>query len=119
MPNLLPTLRSQLCHLLILTAMTGGSSQALAQQIDTTAPLPPEGFNEESAGLPPLSPPPVSYSCGKPVYPKDALRNEEQGTVSLLFLIGTNGKVLDAKIVKSSGSRSLDIAARDGYLNCK
>lgn len=119
MPNLLPALRRQFCHLLILTAMTGGSCQALAQQADDAAPLPPEGFNEESAGLPPLSPPPVSYPCGKPAYPKDAIRNEQQGTVGLLFLVGTNGKILDAKIVRSSGSRSLDLAARDGYLNCK
>jgi protein TonB len=46
-------------------------------------------------------------------YPLEALRNREQGTVILRVLVGTDGSVLGVEIEKSSGSRSLDRAARD------
>jgi len=32
-------------------------------------------------------------TCVKPEWPKEALRHEEQGTVQLAFLIGTDGSV--------------------------
>ena len=46
-------------------------------------------------------------------YPLDALRNREQGTVILRVLVGADGSVLGVEIEKSSGSRSLDRAARE------
>ena len=46
-------------------------------------------------------------------YPLEALRNREQGTVILRVLVGTDGSVLGVEIEKSSGSRSLDRAARE------
>ncbi|MDE2256885.1 MAG: TonB family protein [Xanthomonadaceae bacterium] len=46
-------------------------------------------------------------------YPLDALRNHEQGTVILRVLVGADGSVLGVRIERSSGSRSLDRAARE------
>ena len=60
-----------------------------------------------------------SRRCGKPTYPSASQRNEEQGTVTLAFLIGVDGTVLDAKVQKSSGYPELDRAARDGLSLCK
>src|SRR3954467_6353348 len=42
-------------------------------------------------------------TCAKPEWPKSSLRNEETGTVTLQFLIATDGRVADSKVVKSSG----------------
>lgn len=62
----------------------------------------------------------VDFStCAKPDYPRNALRNEEQGTVRLQFLIGLDGRVADAKIEKSSGFRTLDTAAKNALRLCK
>lgn len=46
-----------------------------------------------------------------PTYPTDARRAHEQGTVKLLVLVGTDGKVSDIKVAGSSGSDRLDRAA--------
>ena len=46
-------------------------------------------------------------------YPLEALRNREQGTVILRVLVGADGSVLGVEIEKTSGSRSLDRAARE------
>ncbi|MEI2430644.1 MULTISPECIES: energy transducer TonB [Lysobacter] len=47
-----------------------------------------------------------------PTYPVDAIRNNLTGTVELEILVGIDGKPLDVSIVRSSGHRSLDQAAR-------
>lgn len=60
-----------------------------------------------------------AQACSKPDYPKNALRNGDTGTVMLAFLIGTDGKVADARIEKSSGFRELDRAAQAGLSLCK
>ena len=54
-----------------------------------------------------------------PEYPRNSLRNEEQGTSRLQFLIGVDGKVADSKIEKSSGFRALDVAAKNALSQCK
>ena len=43
-------------------------------------------------------------------YPADAIRNEEQGTVSYRATVGTDGRVSRCEIVVTSGSISLDTA---------
>lgn len=58
-------------------------------------------------------------SCAKPEWPKASLRNEETGTVTLSFLIGLDGRVADAKVLKSSGFRDLDRAAMLGIGKCQ
>jgi len=60
-----------------------------------------------------------SKSCDSPKYPKAALMNEETGTVSMGFLIAVDGKVVESKIEKSSGSKSLDKAALGAFSQCK
>jgi protein TonB len=57
--------------------------------------------------------------CAKPEYPPAALRAQETGTVALSFLIDVDGKVLEGKVERSSGSRRLDEAARKGLALCK
>jgi TonB family protein len=51
-----------------------------------------------------------------PAYPIEALREGVAGTVQLELLVGTHGRVLDARILQSSGDRRLDAAARDQVL---
>jgi protein TonB len=46
-------------------------------------------------------------------YPIIALRNHEQGTVTLRVLVGVDGKPQKVEIDRTSGSHALDIAARD------
>ena len=60
-----------------------------------------------------------SRACAKPDYPKSALRNGDTGVVTLALLIGTDGKVADSKVEKSSGFRELDRAAQTGLGLCK
>ncbi|MBI3713225.1 MAG: energy transducer TonB [Burkholderiales bacterium] len=60
-----------------------------------------------------------SNACAKPEYPLTSLRNQEEGTVNLAMLIGVDGKVLESKVEKSSGSKALDRAAIAGLSLCK
>jgi protein TonB len=57
-------------------------------------------------------------TCAKPDYPKSSLRNEETGVSTMLFLIGVDGRVAEAKIQKSSGFRELDKAAIAALSKC-
>ncbi|MET3134387.1 protein TonB [Oxalobacteraceae bacterium GrIS 1.11] len=52
-------------------------------------------------------------------YPKASLMNEEQGTVSMLFLVAADGGVLESKVEKSSGFKNLDKAAIKAISACK
>ncbi len=58
-------------------------------------------------------------SCAKPDYPSASRRLEEEGTVSLKFLIGADGRVLQADIEKTSGFPRLDEAARNALSKCQ
>jgi protein TonB len=58
-------------------------------------------------------------SCAKPDYPSASRRLEEEGTVTLKFLIGADGHVLQAEIEKSSGFNRLDEAARNALSKCQ
>ncbi len=57
-------------------------------------------------------------SC-KAEYPKAALMNEEQGVVSMAFLVSADGKVLESKLEKTSGFKSLDKAAMSAITACR
>lgn len=52
-------------------------------------------------------------------YPKASLMNEEQGTVTMSFLVNADGSVADSKIEKSSGFKNLDKAAIKALSACK
>ena len=58
-------------------------------------------------------------TCEKPAYPPAARRANETGIVRLTFLIDVDGRVLDSKVERTSGSRRLDEAARAGLSLCK
>ncbi|TFW29069.1 energy transducer TonB [Duganella callida] len=55
----------------------------------------------------------------KAEYPKASLMNEEQGTVSMSFLVKSDGSVADSKLEKSSGFKNLDKAAIKALSACK
>ena len=55
----------------------------------------------------------------KAEYPKASLMNEEEGAVTLAFLVSTDGSVVDSKIGKTSGFKTLDKAAMKGLSACK
>jgi len=55
----------------------------------------------------------------KAEYPKASLMNEEQGTVSMSFLVKADGTVADSKVDKSSGFKNLDKAAIKALSACK
>lgn len=58
-------------------------------------------------------------TCAKPLYPADALASKATGTVTLRFLIDTDGTVADALVQTSSGTPSLDEAARVAIAKCR
>lgn len=60
-----------------------------------------------------------SNACEKPEYPASSIRIGEEGTVNLAMLIGPDGRVLESRVEKSSGSRALDKAAVQGLSLCK
>jgi protein TonB len=55
----------------------------------------------------------------KAEYPKASLMNEEEGAVSLAFLVSADGSVVESKIEKTSGHKNLDKAAVKGLSSCK
>ena len=64
-----------------------------------------------SANVPPV----VDRSQSRdPDYPANARRAGEHGSVVLQVLVGTDGRVLDARLAQSSGFPDLDRAALDG-----
>ncbi|MDB5749329.1 MAG: peptidase, partial [Massilia sp.] len=58
-------------------------------------------------------------SCAKPEYPAEALARRLEGTVTLRFLVDTDGSVAEAQVAKSSGDASLDEAARVAIARCQ
>ncbi|MYM94604.1 TonB family protein [Rugamonas sp. FT81W] len=58
-------------------------------------------------------------ACATPEYPPNAYRRGENGSVQLALLVGTDGRVIESKVQKSSGSNELDKAARKSLSQCK
>lgn len=55
----------------------------------------------------------------KAEYPKASLLNEEQGDVTMSFLVAADGTVVESKVEKSSGYKNLDKAAVKALSACK
>ena len=82
--------------------------------ITTVDIAPPALTSPANTATQETAPSAIAYgSRTKVAYPIEALRNREQGTVILSVLVGADGTVLSVEIEKSSGSRSLDRAARE------
>jgi bla regulator protein BlaR1 len=60
----------------------------------------------------------VFSSCEHPVWPTGALASQRFGTVTILFDVDTQGKVVGSAIAGSSGHGDLDEAARIGISKC-
>jgi TonB family protein len=58
-------------------------------------------------------------ACVAPPYPVSASRNGESGTVQLALLVTNDGRVIESKVHKSSGSPDLDRAARKALSQCR
>ncbi len=58
-------------------------------------------------------------TCSRPVYPEEDARNGNTGTVTMQFLLSADGRVIESKIQKSSGFRSLDEAALTALAKCR
>jgi periplasmic protein TonB len=80
------------------------------------APAAPSGPRSESVRTSAVV---NAAQCEKPEYPSASRRLEEEGTVHLRFLVGVDGKVIQAEVEKSSGFRRLDEAARAGLSRCQ
>ena len=93
--------------------------------VANSAPQPAPAVTAAPAAPVRAAPPtrtPASVSaaqCEKPDYPSASRRMEEEGTVSLRFLVGVDGKVIQSEIEKSSGFKRLDEAARAGLSKCR
>jgi len=91
----------------------------------TTTPPPPVAAIVPTA--PPTTHAPVriapvidaAHSCSKPDYPPASVRAEETGTVTLRFLIDLDGRAIKSEVVRSSGHKRLDEAARAALSLCK
>lgn len=57
-------------------------------------------------------------SCAKPEWPQEARRYELEGTTTLSFVVGLDGRPMSAKVEKSSGWGILDKASLIGLSRC-
>ncbi|MCC2963509.1 TonB family protein [Massilia sp. IC2-278] len=63
-------------------------------------------------------PGPGDKACKRPEYPKSSVRNGEEGTVTLEFVMNRDGAILEGKVLKSSGFVELDRTALVALAKC-
>lgn len=56
--------------------------------------------------------------CAQPEYPRAALRYEESGVATYRFKVAPTGRVSEPKVLRSSGSRTLDEAGLKALEDC-
>jgi len=61
---------------------------------------------------------PARANCETPPYPAAARRAGETGVVRLNVLINADGRILESKLARTSGSKRLDEAAKEGLSGC-
>jgi protein TonB len=107
-------------------------------EVQISVPPPPTAITQVTTTPPPPvaniapTPPPTAHvpvrtspvidaahNCAKPEYPPASARAEETGTVTLRFLIDTDGHAIKSDVVRSSGHKRLDEAARAALSLCK
>ncbi len=103
------------------TAAPAAASARASASASSSASAPVPALSAPARATPPLrTPASVSAAqCVKPAYPSASQRMEEEGTVSLRFLVGVDGRVIQSEIEKSSGFPRLDEAARAGLAKCR
>ena len=77
------------------------------------------GAGKVIAAIPKPYTPATAGDCARPDYPARAARNGDMGTVTLALLIGSDGKVAEAKVSRTSGFKDLDRAAISALSMCK
>lgn len=87
-----------------------------AAQTDTS---PGSGASEEAGALPKLRSAMPVMPCKRPAWSREAIERQMTGTVTMKFLIDTDGTVLAKEIVKSSGHKMQDKAALEATARCK
>jgi protein TonB len=97
----------------VITTPVAPATSNVAPTTPSTSTAPPTPSVRTGAVIQP------GASCAKPDYPSASRRLEEEGTVSLKFLIGVDGRVLQAEIEKTSGFPRLDEAARNALSKCQ
>lgn len=98
---------------------TAAPSNAITVVTTTRPVAPPPAPAPERTGVRTAPVIDAARSCEKPEYPPASKRMEEEGTVTLSFLIDVDGKVIDSRVEKSSGFARLDQAARAALGKCK
>jgi protein TonB len=92
-----------------------------AQPGDMAIEAPANVVDEGPATIEPATTSPITQlqalRAPPPPYPAEAMRAGLSGTVELEILVGTDGRALDVRIVRSSGHRMLDQAARRTVLS--
>lgn len=102
--------------LCVLVAAPASAQTAAPNPIGTPDTRPADG--EQDAGAVKARTTSSKEACATPRYPLSAKRAEHEGTVKMSFLIGVDGRVIDSKLVKSSGDRELDLAAKLALATC-
>jgi len=97
----------------VITTPSAPATSQIAPVAPTQSTAPPAPSIRTGAAIQP------GASCAKPDYPSASRRLEEEGTVSLKFLIGADGRVLQSEIEKTSGFPRLDEAARNALSKCQ
>lgn len=88
-----------------------------AAQANTSASNDP--VPETAGALPKLRSAMPVMPCERPAWSYTALRKQMTGTVTMKFLIDTDGTVLEKEIVKSSGYPIQDKVALEATARCK
>ena len=98
-------------HIMAVEHLAPVTAPPTAVSIPTTAPPTETGASSAAQDVPPTA---LAYNTRTRItYPREARQRGEHGTVILRVLVGTDGLPQTVEIETSSGSRSLDIAARD------
>ena len=85
-----------------------GIIRASSAQADSERP---SFFVQWKPGLPGLTKrPKMDKATALPVYPPEAVREEQMGTTSLESCLTADGRLVDTRLMKSSGSKLLDEA---------
>jgi D-alanyl-D-alanine endopeptidase (penicillin-binding protein 7) len=77
--------------------------------------------NVAAVSAPDVSRPAIAdfTSCSKPIYPQADITAKHEGTVTVSFLVDTNGTVADSRLLRSSRFSGLDRAAQTALYKCR
>jgi periplasmic protein TonB len=93
-------------------AATAPTPNPTPAAIPAAAPTQPKAAPKTGATL-------AKGTCEEPDYPPISLRAKEEGAVLLEFTVSPEGKVVQSKVLSSSGFPRLDEAARNAFSKCK